>query len=68
LRGAVTYAARQGARIVEAYPVDPGDRTVRGGTQGYMGLVSAFRRAGFVEVTRPTPRRAVMRYYVQGDR
>jgi GNAT superfamily N-acetyltransferase len=68
LRGAVAYAARQGARIVEAYPVDPGDRMVEGGTQGYMGLVSAFRRAGFVEVARPSPRRTVMRYIVQGDR
>jgi GNAT superfamily N-acetyltransferase len=65
LRGAVTYAAQQGARIVEAYPVDAGDRTVPGGTEGYMGLISAFRRAGFVEVARPSPRRAVMRCHVE---
>jgi GNAT superfamily N-acetyltransferase len=62
LRGAVAYAAQQGARIVEAYPVDPGERTVHGSTEGYMGLISAFRRAGFVEVARRSPRQAVMRY------
>jgi len=67
LRGAVTYAAQQGAHIVEAYPVDPGDRIVHGNTEGYMGLVSAFRRAGFVEVARRSPRQSVMRYTIERD-
>jgi GNAT superfamily N-acetyltransferase len=67
LCGAVTYAAQQGARIVEAYPVDPSGRTVHGNTEGYMGLISAFRRAGFVEVARRSPRQAVMRYAIQRD-
>jgi GNAT superfamily N-acetyltransferase len=67
LRGAVTYAAQQGAHIVEAYPVDPCDRVVHGSTEGYMGLISAFRRAGFVEVARRSPRQAVMRYTVERD-
>jgi GNAT superfamily N-acetyltransferase len=62
LRGVVTYAAQQGARIVEAYPVDPRGQTVHGSTEGYMGLLSAFQRAGFVEVARRSPRQAVMRY------
>ena len=62
LRGAVAYAASQGARIVEGYPVDPpeGER-VSGGMEGYMGLASTFRKAGFVEVARPSERRAIMR-------
>jgi GNAT superfamily N-acetyltransferase len=67
LRGAVAYAAQQGARIVEAYPVDPGDQIVHSGTQGYMGLVSAFRCAGFVEVARRSPRQAMMRYHVERE-
>ncbi len=67
IRGAVAYAAAQGAPIVEAYPVDPGGASVHGGTQGYMGLISAFRRAGFVEVARRTPRQAVMRYTITGS-
>ena len=63
LRGAVAYAASQGAQIVEGYPVDPpaGER-ISGGMEGYMGLASTFRKAGFVEVARPSEKRAVMRY------
>jgi GNAT superfamily N-acetyltransferase len=67
LRGAVSYAAQQGAQIVEAYPVDPGERTVHGGTEGYMGLVPAFRNAGFLEVARRSTRQKVMRYGVLRD-
>ena len=64
LQGAVGYAAANGAQIVEGYPVDPGDERVSGGSSGFMGLVSAYRKAGFVEVARPNERRAIMRYYV----
>ncbi len=65
LQGAVAYAASQGAQIVEGYPVDPAeDHRVSGGSEGYMGLASAFRKAGFVEVARPSEKRAVMRYSV----
>jgi GNAT superfamily N-acetyltransferase len=67
VRGAVSYATQHGAQIVEAYPVDPGDRIVHGSTEGYMGLVSSFREAGFVEVARRSPRQTVMRYTVQRD-
>lgn len=64
IRGAVAYAAEQGAQIVEAYPMDPHGGTVPSSTEGYMGLLSAFGRAGFVEVARRTPRQAVMRYTI----
>jgi GNAT superfamily N-acetyltransferase len=49
LDAAVEHAARNGARVVEAYPVDP---TVPGALEqtGFMGVISAFRRAGFMEV------------------
>ena len=63
LRGAVAYAASQGAQIVEGYPVDPpAGQRVSGVAEGYMGLASAYSKAGFVEVARPSERRAVMRY------
>ena len=66
LRGAVAYAASQGAQIVEGYPVDPPDgERVSGGMEGYMGLASTFRNAGFVEVARPSEKRAIMRYEVR---
>ncbi|HXH82541.1 MAG TPA: GNAT family N-acetyltransferase [Candidatus Tectomicrobia bacterium] len=61
LEAAVRYAVAHGARIVEGYPVDPGE----GGTPdpwAYTGLVSAFRNAGFVEVARHSPGRPIMRY------
>ena len=34
------------------------------GSSGFMGLASAYRKAGFVEVARPNERRAIMRYYL----
>ena len=57
---AVRYAKSKGARIVEAYPVQPGD----GGTAdafAYTGIASTFRAAGFTEAARRSPRRAVYR-------
>ena len=64
LRGAVAHAASQGAQVVEGYPVDPGEIRVDGGSAGFMGLASAFRAAGFVEVARPSESRAIMRCYI----
>lgn len=63
LRAAISYAGENGARIVEGYPVQPKkgrwpDAFV------YMGLPSAFRKAGFEEVCRPSPTRYVMRCYI----
>jgi GNAT superfamily N-acetyltransferase len=65
LYAASAYAATQGARIVEGYPV-----IARRGKMpdafAYTGLVSSFEKAGFNEVcrrsaTRPIMRRAVRR-------
>jgi len=62
LTAAVEYARAHGAKIVEGYPVEPTKRL--SGDRGYTGVVSAFRRAGFVEVlwrgTRP-----IMRCYLE---
>jgi hypothetical protein len=45
--------------VVEGYPVQPDqDRAA----DLYPGTVGMFRRAGFTEVSRKTPRRAVMRF------
>ena len=65
LQAAVSWARENGARIVEGYPEDPGDQRLSG-YSGYMGLVSAFEKAGFVEVERRMPRQPIMRYYVEG--
>jgi GNAT superfamily N-acetyltransferase len=60
LDAAVRHAKGRGARIVEGYPVEPGP----GGAPdafAYTGLASVFRRAGFSEAARRSPRRAVYR-------
>jgi len=50
LTAAVEYARERGAKVVEGYPVDPTERLT--GDRGYTGVLSAFRKAGFVEVLR----------------
>jgi GNAT superfamily N-acetyltransferase len=59
LQAAVRYAASQGARIVEGYPVEPGPRSYT-----YMGSPSTFRAAGFRDVTPRGASRQTMRYFV----
>lgn len=56
LEAAITYARDGGARIVEAYPVDPESPSYR-----FMGFVPAFERLGFVPVGMAGSRRHVMR-------
>jgi ribosomal protein S18 acetylase RimI-like enzyme len=59
LHGAVGYARKHGARIVEAYPVDKPAR----GHDDWMwhGAKSMYDRAGFAEVARRKPQRPVVR-------
>jgi len=56
IAAAVDHARRQGASIVEAYPVDADAPSYR-----FMGFVPVFARAGFTEVARAGTRRHVMR-------
>jgi GNAT superfamily N-acetyltransferase len=60
LRQAAVFARKQGARCVEGYPVDP-PRGRFPDTFAYHGVVSAFRQAGYCEVTRRSPTRPIMR-------
>lgn len=66
IQGALEYARSQGARIVEAYPTDTHAQRLAGkkltGYSGYMGIVSAFRKAGFVEAGRVSETQLIMRY------
>jgi len=63
LTAAVEYARAHGAKIIEGYPVEPGKGL--SGYSGYTGVVSAFRRAGFVEVLRRAGSRPIMRRLVE---
>jgi len=63
LCAAARYAKKNGAKIVEGYPVDPRHQDYPD-TFAYHGLVSAFRKAGFKEVARRSASRPVMRLIV----
>jgi ribosomal protein S18 acetylase RimI-like enzyme len=59
LRGAVAYAEKKGARLLEAYPVD---KPTRGADDWlWHGAKSMYDKAGFAEVARRKPTRAVVR-------
>ncbi len=62
LKAAVRYARAQGARIVEGYPVEPGN------LYGYMGSSATFRRAGFRDVTPEGRDRRVFRWHAPSTR
>jgi len=59
LEAAVGFASRHGARLIEGYPIDP--KRAISNMEGYHGLVSTFREAGFREVARRSPIRPIMR-------
>ena len=65
LQGALCYAQEQGARIVEGYPLDMQTPKLSGqnltGYSGFMGIASAYRDAGFVEVGRASETQLIMR-------
>jgi len=63
IEAAVTHARQHGARIVEAYPRDPGDDRIDSAS-GYVGLLEPFLGQGFREVDRRTPKRPFMRRYL----
>lgn len=56
IEAAGAYAAKRGADVIEAYPVDPASPSYR-----FMGFVPAFERLGFTEIGRAGTRRHVMR-------
>jgi GNAT superfamily N-acetyltransferase len=59
LKGAIAYARKQGAKLVEAYPVDKPARS----KDEYMwfGAKSMYDHAGFNEVARRKPQRPIVR-------
>lgn len=63
---AVEHARANGARVVEAYPVDTAERPGMSSAELYHGTVSLFLAAGLEVAARPLPGRAVMRLAVRG--
>jgi GNAT superfamily N-acetyltransferase len=62
IQAAVDYARSRDAKIVEGYPVEPDAEKGMPDPYAYTGLADAFRKAGFVEVARRSPRRPIMRF------
>jgi GNAT superfamily N-acetyltransferase len=61
VEGAVRWARSQGARLVEAYPIEPkSDRPVPA-VFAWTGLAAPFADCGFVEVARRSPTRPILR-------
>lgn len=65
IAAAVEHVARNGGRIVEAYPQDPRKNPMPD-VFAYTGIVAAFREAGFIEQLRRSPTRPIMRYEIRG--
>jgi ribosomal protein S18 acetylase RimI-like enzyme len=63
LQGAIAYARKHGATLVEAYPVDKADRSPDDAL--WFGAKSMYDRAGFKEVARRKPARPVVRLEVK---
>lgn len=59
LDAAVKHARKQGADLIEGYPIDTQGEVVA--FSSYLGMAQVFRRAGFVEAARPTANHPVMR-------
>ncbi|HEY7699047.1 MAG TPA: GNAT family N-acetyltransferase, partial [Vicinamibacteria bacterium] len=59
IEAAVRYAKKQGASIVEAYPVEP-KKTPMPAVFAYPGLASAYFAAGFREVARRSETRPIV--------
>ncbi len=64
IQAAIQYARGQGARIIEAYPLQS-EIARRLPYERFMGIESTFERAGFQVVARRSHLRSIMRYYVR---
>jgi GNAT superfamily N-acetyltransferase len=64
IRAAADYAKKNGAKIVEGYPIEP-KKDKWPDAFVWTGLPSAFQKAGFKEVHRGSPTRPIMRYFIK---
>jgi GNAT superfamily N-acetyltransferase len=67
LSAAIDFAARQGATVLEGYPVEPSMAKMPDPFLWH-GVPSAFRAAGFTEVARRSESRPIMRFRIQTSR
>lgn len=65
VKAAVDYAAAQGAKLVEGYPVQRAPDSKFSAADAFPGSASTFERQGFTEIARRSPRRPIMRRQVR---
>jgi len=65
LDAAVNYARKQGAKVIEGYPIDPRTNCIPD-VFAWTGLATIFRKAGFQEVARRSLVRPLMRRVLRG--
>lgn len=63
IKGAIDFAQKQGAKIIESYPFELKQKN-RPDPFVWTGLASSYRKAGFEEVLRRSATRPIMRYYL----
>jgi GNAT superfamily N-acetyltransferase len=63
LKAAIDFVRQRGGRVVEGYPVEP--KKKQADAFVWMGLASAFVKAGFKEVERRSETRPIMRYEIK---
>ncbi len=63
LKAAIDYVKEQGGQILEGYPVEP-KKDRMPAAFAWTGFASAFKKLGFVECTRRSETRPIMRFYV----
>lgn len=64
IRAGLDYAQRHGAKIVEAYPIDPKAENYPA-VYAYTGWSSVFQAMGFVEILRRSDTRPIMRFNLE---
>jgi len=64
LEAAVKHAKKNGAKIVEGYPIEPKKDGLMPDVFAWTGFSSAFIKAGFQEAARRSAGRPIMRYYI----
>lgn len=65
IRGAIEYAAENGAEIIEAYPTRPRGKQLPA-VSSFMGIPKVLERAGFKVVAQPSDAKLIMRYAIKG--
>jgi GNAT superfamily N-acetyltransferase len=66
LKATLDYAKKEGAIIVEAYPVEPKDKKMPD-VFAWTGILSSFLAAVFKEEKRHSVSRPIVRYYLEGN-